>query len=705
MHARARTFARRFPALLLAPVLFGCASPGGGLPDADDVKGWVDRILVAEDARDASDPILASALAQDDPRIRFAAYRALARIGDPESLPLLAEALARETVPRLRREAVFAAGCTRHPAVVDFVERFLLVADLAGDAEAHAALLRALGMSGDERARFALLDGIDDPSPLVRFEAALALADLFRAHDDPLGGRPLGPYRRLAHRLLTDPSARVRWACAHAAGLLVREEFRSSFVRALEDADPIVRAMAAEALSRLPPEESSRTVLVAALGDGDFRVAVEAARALASDPDPSVVEPLLERLGPAPLEAHPSHHVRAVCAAALGTARPGAASVLDRLEAALSSDPSASVRGEALEAFVRLAAASGRPDRARDLLSAAIEGRTRAPRDAALLVRCARAAVLLDENEAFALIERLIGDEGLPAVARAEAVRSLGRLRSRRDRIEALLEAALAATDVALVEAAADAAGALALSRLGPRLLAAFDRMQGPDGVEARLRIAESLAQVGDESTARALARRLDDPEPAVRRALREAIVRLGGFVPTLPPLPPPPPPVTPRYGDDFTFEGARPRVELVTNKGPVTLELWVDEAPHHALAFLDRCRRGFYDGLTFHRLVPGFVVQGLDPRGDGYGTGGPTLRSEIHPRRFGRGSVGAPDAGFDTGGCQIFVTFRPQPRLDARYTLFAQVVDGVDVVERLDVGDRVDYVIVPETEREDGAP
>jgi cyclophilin family peptidyl-prolyl cis-trans isomerase len=98
---------------------------------------------------------------------------------------------------------------------------------------------------------------------------------------------------------------------------------------------------------------------------------------------------------------------------------------------------------------------------------------------------------------------------------------------------------------------------------------------------------------------------------------------------------------------------------------------------------------------------VPGFVVQGLDPRGDGYGTGGPSLRAETNEWRYARGIAGMPDAGRDTGGCQLFVTFRPQPRLDDRYTVFARVTSGIEVVERLDVGDRVSYVLMPKGEGE----
>jgi cyclophilin family peptidyl-prolyl cis-trans isomerase len=91
---------------------------------------------------------------------------------------------------------------------------------------------------------------------------------------------------------------------------------------------------------------------------------------------------------------------------------------------------------------------------------------------------------------------------------------------------------------------------------------------------------------------------------------------------------------------------------------------------------------------LTFHRVVSGFVVQGLDPRGDGWGTGGIFLRDEINPVPYLAGTVGMPNAGPDTGGCQIFITHVPAPHLDGRYTVLGRVVDGIDVVDALDLGD-----------------
>jgi cyclophilin family peptidyl-prolyl cis-trans isomerase len=136
------------------------------------------------------------------------------------------------------------------------------------------------------------------------------------------------------------------------------------------------------------------------------------------------------------------------------------------------------------------------------------------------------------------------------------------------------------------------------------------------------------------------------------------------------------------------------PRVRLTTARGEVVLELDRLDAPLHVASFLELARKGCYDGLDIHRLVPNFVVQGLDPRGDGYGTGGRRLPDEFSPQPYLTGTLGMPNAGEpNTGGCQIFLTHVPTPHLDGRYTVFGHVVEGQDVVQRLEIGDKVSKV------------
>ena len=122
--------------------------------------------------------------------------------------------------------------------------------------------------------------------------------------------------------------------------------------------------------------------------------------------------------------------------------------------------------------------------------------------------------------------------------------------------------------------------------------------------------------------------------------------------------------------------------------------ELFPAEAPIHVYNFLELARRGEYDGLVFHRVVPDFVIQGGDYRGDGNGARpwrGESLRHEIGPRKYARGSLGMPRyEDIDSGGSQIFVTHRPTPHLDGRYTIFGELRAGGDALDLIEVGDRI---------------
>jgi cyclophilin family peptidyl-prolyl cis-trans isomerase/HEAT repeat protein len=134
-------------------------------------------------------------------------------------------------------------------------------------------------------------------------------------------------------------------------------------------------------------------------------------------------------------------------------------------------------------------------------------------------------------------------------------------------------------------------------------------------------------------------------------------------------------------------------RVRFTTTQGVIELELKVAESPGAVASFVSLVRQHFYDGLYFHRVVPDFVAQGGDPRGDGSGSTPYTLRSELGPLTYGAGAVGLASAGKDTESCQFFFTHQPTPHLDGRYPIFAQVVSGLDVVQRLEIGDRITAV------------
>ncbi|BBO30518.1 peptidylprolyl isomerase [Lacipirellula parvula] len=151
------------------------------------------------------------------------------------------------------------------------------------------------------------------------------------------------------------------------------------------------------------------------------------------------------------------------------------------------------------------------------------------------------------------------------------------------------------------------------------------------------------------------------------------------------------------------------PRVKLTTTKGDVVIELFENEAPQAVANFLTLVKSGFYDGLTFHRVIPGFMAQGGDPDGNGSGGPGYSIKCECYKpdyRHHFRGSLSMAHAGRDTGGSQFFLTFVPTSFLDGRHTVFGRVVDGMDNASSIKRGEPVrspDKIVKAEVLRDRG--
>ena len=134
----------------------------------------------------------------------------------------------------------------------------------------------------------------------------------------------------------------------------------------------------------------------------------------------------------------------------------------------------------------------------------------------------------------------------------------------------------------------------------------------------------------------------------------------------------------------------SNPTFELNTEKGKIKLLFFPHEAPFTSISIAKLTDQKYFDGLDFHRVVSNFVVQGGDPTGTGYGGPGYTIRTEISHLKFETGYVGMASSGNDTEGSQFFITHSPQPHLDGRYTIFAKVIDGMDVVNKIQEGDKI---------------
>jgi len=133
------------------------------------------------------------------------------------------------------------------------------------------------------------------------------------------------------------------------------------------------------------------------------------------------------------------------------------------------------------------------------------------------------------------------------------------------------------------------------------------------------------------------------------------------------------------------------------TNKGVIELELYAKHAPKTVNNFVFLAKEGFYDGVSFHRVIPDFVIQGGDPTGTGMGGPGYQFEDEVrdNPLTHERGVISMANAGPNTNGSQFFITHSPQVHLNGRHTVFGKVVKGMDVVDKIQAGDAMQRVTI----------
>ena len=141
---------------------------------------------------------------------------------------------------------------------------------------------------------------------------------------------------------------------------------------------------------------------------------------------------------------------------------------------------------------------------------------------------------------------------------------------------------------------------------------------------------------------------------------------------------------------DSLFSYSANPVVSIKTEKGTFRIELFPQEAPLTVKNFITLARKGFYNNLSFHRVVPDFVIQGGDPIGDGWGGPGYVIPSEDNFLSFKRGSIGIATSGYDTGGCQFFICQSEQFHLNGNYTLFGKVIENIEIIDSILPGDKI---------------
>jgi len=615
-----------------------------------------------------------------------------------------------DTEARVRRRAALAVG---HVGLTEGVVP--LVALLRDpDPEVRQVAAFSLGLIGDRSARDPLVAALGDESPLVQGSAAEALGLLGdpaaaeaigrlasqvvqsgilaeipgdtadSARDTPAAAFRLAlfalvrlkAYDQLAAAVL-DQSAQPRvrwWPVAYALQRLEDKRALPALVTLTREAHPYTRAFAAKGLGALKDAAVVPT-LVGLVPSNERAVTIEAVRALGRIGDPSAA-PLLQRLVTAK-DAEP--HVRLEALTALGGVHDaGVPGLMDTLLDAMT-DPVPAIRAAALRSMATV------DSQEFFAVLSSLDA------DADWSVRAALASVLgtLTPQLALPRLSTMLADQDqrvVPAV-----IDALVKLRP--PNLAEILLARLKADDPVVRATAAAGLGEMKTANAEPALASAYQVAQQDAMYTTRAAVLDALAKYGLAAARPVLTQALTDKDWAVR-------VKAALLLKQLDPasaadvdrqIRPAPTRATPEQYQSSRL-GAPPvstQAFIDTDRGTIQIELAMLDAPLTVDNFVTLARRRYFDGLVIHRVVSNFVIQDGDPRGDGEGGPGFTIRDELNQRPYLRGAVGmALDPWPDTGGSQFFITHSPQPHLDAKYTLFGRVISGMEVVDQIQPGD-----------------
>ena len=653
----------------------------------------IETILRVQDLRSKHDGQLVSLLSDPDPPVRRRAYLAYGSIQDSTALPLLVRGLSDPDIT-VEEAAAFAIGQTA--AGLSLPHRTELEHDLLWNrvqsTQVPDQLIEELG-------KFGTLSGLQD--------LVIRIGNVYpRSHES---GMTMA-IARYAIRGITDAGAvqyllagirttdQVPWQALYALQRIGNHAgIRADLDHLLllrQHQDPLVRMNLAALLGKLRDMPAAKDPLIRlASSDSDWRVRISALRSLAGYPvasDPAALDVYRRAFFDANM------HIALAAIAALKSSDITSADtagngreVLLQLRSMVTNNGNAfawQYQAEAAHTLATLLRSAAFPHFAEfswpnpnlqaEMLRAL--GSTGVTQAAAPLV----AALDVDNS-----IVRCGALEGLATLA---ALRPADR--ELRNTVRAALPRLGESGDVAVV---ATAAGMLADSLFANAqsttdLLRLLSRVRGPDDIEALLEVIRGLGALGDNQAVPQLIELLSQADRSIASHAAAALRQITGMdysgrIVDREPF----------YTDfDFAYLRSLPdtiRVTVSTARGDIAAELYKELAPFTIMSMLKlSAQRGYFRGLTFHRVVPNFVIQGGCPRGDGWGGPGYTLRSEFSTVHYLTGTIGIASAGKDTEGSQFFLTHSPQPHLDGRYTIIGRVTDGQQIIDSIQRDDRL---------------
>ncbi len=604
----------------------------------------------------------------DEARTRRRAALAIGRVGLAEGIPALQEALGDSEV-EVRQMAAFALGLIGNPSARPSLLNALKDSEPIVQGRAAEAL-GTIGDKGDAQAITAMVYGLVQAGALKDIGADDLTYPLAPSAEAARLGLyalvRLGSFDGIASSVLSGGSGMPVsnwWPIAYALGRAGDARAVPSLMALLPTSGRLTAAFAARGLGALKAQNAAAALRdIVEKRQRDPAVIVESIRALAAMRD-SASRALFQKIL---AEGEGDATLRLEAATALGALHsPESVDFLIDL----MSDPVPGIRGAAIKALAAtdtetfLTTLSGMdPDR-----------------DWTVRTAQAEALATLPGGQGEARLRAMLQDRDqrvIPAVLRAMIAAKI-------PNVQDVLLDRLKADDFVIRATAANGLAELKATGAARALFDAFQATAGDSTYTARAAILTALNTL-DPMTARPMLQQALQDKDWVLRVKAAMLLKEQGVTDTDAGMRPAPT----RPLDDATRQSIiapqfSPHAFVQTDRGTVEIELAIIDAPLTVANFIELARKGFFNGIAIHRVVPDFVIQDGDPRGDGEGGPGYTIRDELNELPYLRGTVGMALDWKDTGGSQWFITHSPQPHLDARYTVFGRVVNGIEVVDR----------------------
>lgn len=629
------------------------------------------KLIEIEDHRDSDHPYLQDALSGKNPQLTSRALLALGRIGDPASAAAVAPFLQNQHTD-IRLQAAFALGLIKNPESLKPLQDALIKET---EGRVRAQIYSALG-------RLQLPDIIpilekalsQEKNPGAQSGLAMGFCFLFLAADAPSWKVSAEALQILMNQLKSSTPLGVSaaWALARYKGDLASLPEKTLITALTETREPEAKAIALKALARYKTE-TTRQFLIPLLQQGEsHNIGIEAASGLVGQtPTDDMIKALLQTAG------RDLPHVRAAALTTLASFTNLDGAAQKTLQDMTKTQPSPWLQGKAYLALV--------PQLPQEQRLAVIQEGLKhldvyVQRDVITLLPQlgAEGFNLLKEKAAHPSI--LIAG---PAVT---ALHDLGP-ELMNDTLKAVMLEQLARHDSVLTSLVIDAAGKFGWKDALPRLIQAADERWQFDEYAVQENLMGALASFADPATLPLVEKTLQHPVRNVGIKAAEAYFKITGKNPEKPlPINNKVEEATPSLAN--MNKALESEIILETAKGRIRIVMSQD-APLTVTKVVQWAQKGFYNGLNFHRVVPHWVVQGGDPRGDGEGGEG-LIRDEVSITPHLPYTLGIATAGKDTGSTQMFFNLGNNTRLDGAYTVFAQVIEGRDVVDRLELGDKI---------------